>query len=274
VEKLFLMKILKTIIIIAVFSTASILYASDSPEKSFYLSIIGMGGSSKTSNFENWKIERAERYFAETKAIPAYSSSTPSISEKNESNSVWGIKYDSAFFYGNIGAGLSALVNYSSLNYGETSDYEIKDNNGKKVAGISGSPDFWIISPSFYYMFELEPSSYGGRRFLRLGAGPDFIKINYALEIRKYNHNDLPDTNPYEHTYTAKTIGWHIDLAYILNYDYWAITGELNYTHSKAQLFKDDKTGEIMRFTDGRKVTTTMRCFTFNIGAGVRVSWK
>lgn len=267
------MKILKIIIVSAFFSAASAVHAQDLREKSLYLSISGMYGSSETSNFEDWKTERAERYFAETKALPAFADSAASPAGKNESNTIWGLKYDGAFFYGNIGTGLSALVNYSALNYGEISDYEIKDSNGTTIAGISGSPDFWILSPSLYYMIELDPAANGGRRFFRLGAGPDFVKIKYSLEIRKFGHNDLPDSSPYERTYTGKTLGWHINLAYILNYDLWTITGELNYTQSKAPVFEDDKTGETMRFSDGRKVSTTMRCFTVNIGAGIRISW-
>jgi hypothetical protein len=248
--------------------------ASETAEKSLYFSIIGICGASNTTNFEDWKFERAAQYYSETKALSQYSDAKPSPSAKNESNTVWGIKYDAAFFRGNIGCGISAIRNFTALNYGENSDYEIKNGGGQKIAGVSGSPDFLIVSPSFYYMFELEPSRTGGRRFLRLGAGPDFVKISYSLAIRKYGHEDLPETSPYERSYTAKTLGWHINFAYILNYDYWAITGEINYSKAHAVEFTDEKSGDVMRFSDGRKVKTTLTCFSFNIGAGVRISWK
>lgn len=178
-------------------------------------------------------------------------------------------------FYKNYGIGINEDIGIFFLTSYATNDsyYSYYDANGKEKFSSYSGIVYRKVSPSLYYKIKLTEYSKDEQSYLRFGCGVDFFQIATWFHCYSVKQSEpTPFKNEYEKEYKDHSIGYHANIGIGYDKGLVAFLCTVNYTQVYFDSIKEKNGNDVMRYSDGRKVSSKIDMVTVNFGAGFHIS--
>jgi hypothetical protein len=215
-------------------------------------------------------LQRLKNYATE---YENYRLKTNQASRHDTSYSPMGIGGLCDIYYKNIGIALdgSFLIIKQNINE-EKTDAAIYDANGNKKILINYDIKTYSISPSLLFRYAFDIFS-NAETYVRIGIGFDFIWIDYDYLLWGSNKDKALFEEEYPKRYQKRETGYHASIGFGYDFDIFALLCIVTYTHADFSAIKEKNSADIMRYSDGREVSTKTDMVYLSIGTGIRLSW-
>jgi hypothetical protein len=260
-----IMKIYKCLIIIVLFLQPVFAETPDKQSNKFDAHLYvsgGAGGFHFSNNIFNWSNDYSSEFLKKAASYDSSFSNYHLHEKYTKTDSMINISFSSDIYYKYCGLGLSIKNNL----------YKHTDINGQ-------NPDdtyydylhVWStnISPSF--LIRTNAIEFGEDRIIHFfgGIGIDYVILHYKYHIG----GDFPPVGAKTKEFKDDSLGWHVSAG--INYDFGllGIFSELTYTHVHFDSIKEKNGSDVMRYSDGRKVSTSIDTVVLSVGAGLHIGW-
>jgi hypothetical protein len=262
-----IMKICKCLIIIILFLRPVFAEPADKQSNTvdahFYVSG-GAGVAHFSNNIFNWSDDYSSEFLEKAASYDSSYSNCHLHDEKYiKTNPMINISFSSDIYYKNCGLGLSVKNNYYAYSddlYGHNPDDRCYDYLSVRSTNISPS-----------LLIRTNAIEFGEDRIIHFfgGIGIDYVILHYKYHIG----GDFPPVGAKTKEFRDSSLGWHVSAG--INYDYGllGLFSELTYTHVHFDSIKEKNGSDVMRYSDGRKVSTSIDTVVLSVGAGLHIGW-
>jgi hypothetical protein len=269
-----------TIVFVLFFVSVSIFAKDEDPNNDYSFHFIASGLldclHDRNNCFAKWADDQSQLYFNQIKNQGGEYSNYRM--EKNTSSQFdhyyipLGIGGMCDLYYHNAGIALASSFSIIKMNVEGTNDWKIKNEYNSSKINITYSIYSFIISPSVLYKIDFLKTS-TDLVYFRLETGFDFYNLYYFYTVNGPNNEKVPYEDEFTKSYHDYKIGYHAGFG--LGYDsgLLAIIGNIRYTHVYFDSIKEKNGSDVMRYSDGRKVSTSIDIVTVSVGAGLHIGW-
>jgi hypothetical protein len=234
---------------------------SNKVDAHFYVSG-GAGISHFNNNIYNWSNNYSSEFLKTAASYDSSYSNYDLHTEYTKTDLIINIGFVGDIYYENYGLGLSVTSN----------NYAYTDPNGQ-------NPDdkyydylhVWSTNISPSLLFRTNAIELGEDRIIHFfgGIGIDYVILHYKYHIG----GDFPPVGAKTKEFKDDSLGWHVSAG--INYDYGllGLFSELTYTHVHFDSIKEKNGSDVMRYSDGRKVSTSIDTVVLSVGAGLHIGW-
>jgi hypothetical protein len=238
-----------------------------------YLFVNAYFGYARVSNIPDWVNDISNQYLERIKnndnKYSEYSIRKNSTGLGKNSAMPLGCNISFNHFYHNFGVGFDCNIVYFYSNAGNT----IYDSNGDGKCG-SYWYCYWIdFSPSFLYRYKILILN-NDNTFLYFGIGVDFVMLKVHYDMAEGSDDEKPlyhEEFPKE--YKNNNFGCHASIGICCERSNIVVQCSATYTHVHFDSIKEKNGSDVMRYSDGRKVSTSIDMVTISVGVGLHIGW-
>jgi hypothetical protein len=227
----------------------------------------GLGIVHFSDDFMKWPNDYSSNFLSKASASDSSFSGYNLRRKYSKNYDTENLKITGNIFFENFGFSISALI----------ADYVYTDINGpvpKTDSTTNKSYDdslrIWSATVSPSLLFRTNKTSFGdGIIYAVFGGGVDYVILHYKYQIS----GDFPPVGAKTKEFKDDSLGWHVSAG--INYDYGllGLFSELTYTHVHFDSIKEKNGSDVMRYSDGRKVSTSIDTVVLSVGAGLHIGW-